>query len=448
MKKFIFLTFIIISLFAAITYDVYAAGSSGSNSGYILLLNPNAGVNALGNSGVGGKNPDWQFLEINPAFISAIENKCIGFSHNKYIASTDQQCITAINSIDNFKFALSISFFDYNDMLRTTYDNYANPESSFTAKDLIVSAIMPIISFDNIHSGIKLKYLSEKIDNYRANAAAVDLGIYYRKLDNPFSFGFSMLNAGTKMKFQSKKENLPLSLKLGCGFEVIENLNITADVEKIKSESPDLKCGVEYNFKKILALRAGYDGANDAAKGISLGIGMNIIDKLEIDYAYIPYNFFDNSHKFSLSYNFGKFEAIENNSDIAKRSGIINKIEKKLNYEEKIDFTVIKSDRPDFNIKKAIKYRALNKIIISDKTEYGNFINLIINKDSSYNKIEIEIADDSSFSSIFYNEITMQPEERVFLEFGTYYIRARFIDSENGFKSNWQKTTILYLPRN
>jgi len=103
-------------------------------------------------------------------------------------------------------------------------------------------------------------------------------------------------------------EELPLLIRGGFSYEFIDNvLSMMADCQKIKNQDIDFFVGCHYKFLKYLDLRAGMDCSNDAGKGFTFGFGVNILDKFGLDYAYVPYNDLDASHKLTLSYYFGAF---------------------------------------------------------------------------------------------------------------------------------------------
>lgn len=294
---------ILLTLICAVNF-IFADNSGGSTAGNVLLVIPYSSVNASGNSGVGLANAGWQFIGVNPAHISFIEKKTAGFAHNKYIESTSQQGFTYATKIKKLKVAGTITYFDYGDIRRTTY-SVPSGNTDFSANDYIFSLFVQGPENKIFHSGVALKYLKEKIDNYSASAAALDAGIIYTQPENPFSAGLTIQNVGTKLKFESQKEDLPLLVKIGAAYKIFGDI-VTAhiDWQKIKGKNSDIQIGAEANIMKYCSLRVGYDSANDASKGITMGFDLNLQNGLELNYSYIPYNDFDNSHKFTVSYSF------------------------------------------------------------------------------------------------------------------------------------------------
>ena len=307
LKKTIYL-FLIVFIF--IYCSVSADNSAGSTAGDILLVIPYSSVNASGNSGAGLANPNWQFLAVNPAYISLLKNITLGFAHNKYIGSTNQQGLTYVSKIKNVNIAGSITFFDYGKITRTTYSSQTG-NGDFSARDYILSAYIMGPESKNIHTGLAIKYLNEEIDDYSASAAAFDAGILFADNENPFSAGLTLQNVGTKMRFINQKEDLPLLLKLGVAYNFFNDF-VTAhiDCRKIKNKNVDFQMGTEINILKYCKLRIGYDKANDAAKGLTFGFDLNLQNGFELNYAYVPYTEFNTSHKFTMSYSFGKLKLL------------------------------------------------------------------------------------------------------------------------------------------
>jgi hypothetical protein len=57
--------------------------------------------------------------------------------------------------------------------------------------------------------------------------------------------------------------------------------------------------GVEFGLSSAIALRAGYRSGRDIGSGLSAGLGFRL-DRVGIDYAYVPYAELGDTHRFSL----------------------------------------------------------------------------------------------------------------------------------------------------
>lgn len=302
MKKVLF----ILILVFIISYPIFS-GSAGRSSGEVLLVYPDANINASGNAGVGLFRPNWQYVQLNPAYLSILKDKTVGFSYNKYIESMAQSNIALVNELKTYRYYFGINYFDYGNFDRTTYSNFINTGEKFSAKSIVIKNYYSAQPISNLYTGLGIKFLYEKLDNHTGSAFAVDLGCLYLLDNYPAAIGFTIQNIGTKIEYYSRKEDLPLLFRIGASYYTFNNrLGLFLDVEKIRNQSANLFLGLEILISQNFSFRSGFDGANDISKGMSLGFDFDILNGMELNYAYIPNNDFDGSHKLTLTYIFGK----------------------------------------------------------------------------------------------------------------------------------------------
>jgi len=283
----------------------YCAG--GANAGEVLLVNTNASLTSTGNAGAASAINSQTFISLNPSQISFVNKANIVFSFNKYIESVNQQEINYFTKIKNRFYGFSLSYLDYGRLQRTLYNELTGDYSysgDFSASDIILKAYLPTPRFQGINSGVSIKYLYEKIDNYKAGAFMIDAGGIYKFPESAFSIGAAVQNFGSKMKFNKESYNLPLLFRVGLSCYIPEfKLNLNCDWQKVRSENGDIMTGLQYQFNKSLQFNAGFNNANDAGKGYSLGFDLSI-NNLSIQYGFEPFKDFDSSHRITLIYNF------------------------------------------------------------------------------------------------------------------------------------------------
>lgn len=300
-KKIFVLIFIIISW-----KYIYSNGSAGTNAAEVLLISPHASLSASGNAGTGLIRPNWQYVRLNPAHLSLLSNNIIGFSHNKYLEDMHQNSLNLIQEFNNIKYYVGLDYFGYGNFDRV-YDMPSGPASAgeFSAYSYIVKTYFSLPQIRNIYSGFGLKYFFEKLDSYSGNAIAFDLGFLYILEEYNFAIGLTLENFGTKIKYHKEEENLPLLIRAGLSYNLNEdNFILLFDAEKINNQSINYYLGIKYTLIRNLSIRCGLNGANDSGKKITTGFDFQVLNNLEINYAFIPGNYFDDSHRFSLSYSF------------------------------------------------------------------------------------------------------------------------------------------------
>lgn len=159
-------------------------------------------------------------------------------------------------------------------------------------------------SLPRLDGGLAAKFVRSKIDDKSAVAAAVDAGAIYRATDR-LSLSLALQNLGTKMKFDSEADPLPLDLRAGMLYRVSGNFSAAAEVsEYLNDEKFYPSVGCEYWVRGALALRAGYRFGYDTATlgseaGLSLGLGVKS-SGVGLDYAYLPFGDLGDVHRFGF----------------------------------------------------------------------------------------------------------------------------------------------------
>jgi hypothetical protein len=114
---------------------------------------------------------------------------------------------------------------------------------------------------DNLYSGISIRGAYDKIDEYSANGAFMDGGIFYRKKDDRFTAGLLFKNLGFVFKSYGDSYTIPFEVEAGLSF-VPRNLpvmRLALDVNKKTGDYVNFEPGIELNvYQKALFLRAGY----------------------------------------------------------------------------------------------------------------------------------------------------------------------------------------------
>ncbi|RMH56759.1 MAG: hypothetical protein D6679_08160 [Candidatus Hydrogenedentota bacterium] len=154
--------------------------------------------------------------------------------------------------------------------------------------------------------GISGKYVMRKLSNYNASTFAIDLGLQYRPTSSPFLVGVAVQNLGGTLKFIQEKERLPLTLRAGVSYPFFwRRIVLTADAVKVVDEDLKVSLGAEWSVLKPLALRLGWSSQEGLIKGITGGIGVTT-GPLVLDYAYVPFNTFGGTHRFTGTFRFGR----------------------------------------------------------------------------------------------------------------------------------------------
>ena len=244
----------------------------------------------------------------NPGGLGEVARPEVLFMHNNNYVDISNQFLGFVYPMEQYggTLGLGVTYQDYGSMDRTVItgaNTYAST-GSFDATDLAVALGYGQRFGDGYSLGGTLKFIRSKIDSDNASAWAVDLGMLYRVPGQPLTVGVAVQNLGTKMKFISQSDKLPLNLKAGAAYEFMPGLTLALDLNKPIDNSLRLNAGLEYWPANMFALRVGYDGMNEAGNGMTAGAGFRFQD-FALDYAWVDGGDLDDAHRVSLNFVFG-----------------------------------------------------------------------------------------------------------------------------------------------
>jgi outer membrane protein OmpA-like peptidoglycan-associated protein len=170
--------------------------------------------------------------------------------------------------------------------------------------------------FDMASVGITGKFLRQSVGadiatDDAVNGFGLDLGLGLVLTDYA-RFGLSVANIASKLGSVDEVNTIPATLRAGVAVMPMEGLTVAFDMEKTRDEEDyAFHAGGEYALALGddfgTALRIGMNRSKFAG-----GIGLRY-NFLTFDYAYVvePEKFLGENHRFSVSLNFGREEAIE-----------------------------------------------------------------------------------------------------------------------------------------
>jgi len=302
---------VLLSLSVAAVYG----GNNTSGTGLFLRLPVNARVAGLGEaytaiaSGVDA-------IATNVAGLGENQKTEFTFLYDNYIEDLSMQYFGVKTYIKRIKanIGLSIRNFDNGSFEGTLitggYSYVSNGTFKAVDKEYVLS-YMPELK-NKVKFGLNVKYIKSEIAGETADGYAIDLGWKYKSNGEilPLNIGFAVQNIGKKLKFDSEKEDLPLTTRIGFSteLEMNKNINILGTIEGLYLNSQDkekyeMMSGIEITYKSNYSIRMGYNTINEAGTGVSLGFGIKL-KEFRFDYAYVDYGDLSSSNKISVNYSF------------------------------------------------------------------------------------------------------------------------------------------------
>jgi len=174
---------------------------------------------------------------------------------------------------------------------------------------------------DRFRMGATFKYIREHIDDISAWSIAFDFGAIYDTGFRDLTIGARLNNLGKDLTFFAINAPIPLNFSVGASMSLAkeENTQLIAFLDFTKpQDNPQLYfLGGEWNIYNTLFIRGGYkfnysdvrdrNGTRQTDEGFSFGGGLYLPIsgyKLWLDYAMTDFSIFDNTHRFSLRFEF------------------------------------------------------------------------------------------------------------------------------------------------
>lgn len=213
--------------------------------------------------------------------------------------------------------------------VRTEFQPEGTGEYFYVTNTAIGFGIAKQLS-DQFSLGLKLKYIYESMAQYKSHSVAADLGFLYSLGFRDLSFavvvsnfgGSSQLNGdhqevtfSTGTTSSPDKYPLPTTFKLGLSMLAIDKddhkMIAAVQLYHPNDNSENLRFGLEYEYKKLLSIRAGYILGRKTYKIPTFGVGYKARighNPLRIDYGIVPSTTIGLQHSIGLSLSLHKAE--------------------------------------------------------------------------------------------------------------------------------------------
>lgn len=311
-------------LLAGITGTARAQSEAGAQS---LLIAPGARSDGMGRAYVAVAN-DANAIWWNPGSMAFARGRDASFMYTQLVpdlaTDVNYSYLAYVQHVEGWGgIGASIGYLSYGKSQATDPDG--NPIGEFTSYEIAPTVAYGTEVMSNLGFGVALKLVRVdlapafvQLDGRagRGTTFAADLGGLLKVPQWNASFGATVDNLGPNIAYIDEDQSDPLgrNLRVGASYTPIENeihrVMLAADATRYLLPNRTLAidvwdAGVEYEFNRLIALRAGY--VSDPRGTIvdpTFGLGLSY-HGFRFDYASVPQSeFLDRVNRFSASYHF------------------------------------------------------------------------------------------------------------------------------------------------
>ncbi len=293
---------------------VYA--EAGKSGGYFFRVIQSPRASAMGESGAGLSGDLLGALALNPAALGRTRYSELAVTYNSWLEDISMQQVAYAHPLSRTSaLAVSVSLLQMKSF--AGYDSFGGYAGSVKAGDSAYSlsyAKRVYGPWDDLKFGIfvggGVKYAREVLDEFSASTMLYDIGILSisELFGGVLGLGVSAQSLGQGFKFTSVRDNPPSVQRAGAAWTIPawgDPLTLAVDLKKPNDDKAAYLAGLEYVVKDLVSGRVGYAGDVDLGNGLRFGIGFNL-KVVQIDYALSKYGDFGYTHRFGISYKFGK----------------------------------------------------------------------------------------------------------------------------------------------
>ena len=313
---------------------------TGATAGQFLKLGVGARPISLGGAFVAQAN-DLSAMYWNPAGLALLPGASVQLAHTRYLADVNYNFAAFGISLGNLgTLAASLIFLDSGNMLVRTIAQPEGTGERFKVQNYAIQASYGRSLTDRFAIGGSFKFIQERIWHSSASSIALDVGTLFTTPYERLRLGASFSNFGPKMQMSGRdivfsadptpgqsgvveivnseylmdRHPLPLLFRIGLSWDALRTANHTFALSTDAAHPNDnyeyLNFGAEYDFRNLIALRAGYRNlfAADSEQGLTMGGGMNIrLDgslRIRVDYAWADFGRLEQTHWFTVDLGF------------------------------------------------------------------------------------------------------------------------------------------------
>ncbi|MFA5975516.1 MAG: PorV/PorQ family protein [Elusimicrobiota bacterium] len=289
-----------------------ANDNTGTSGAVFLKIGPGARPVAMGEAYTGVAD-DIHSIYWNPAGLGFLKRPELTGMHMQYFQAIKYEFAAfAYPTESQGTWGFAVTNLHTDDLEARTEDTDASL-GQFSANDSAywLSYAYPVSS--RLSVGANLKYIRQTLNDVQANAYATDGGLLYDTAWHDLRLGASMQNLGSRVKFVSESDPLPLTFRLGASAPVplvSRNLRLASDLIMPRDHAMGVAVGGEYTGRLMDGLsyqvRSGYrtDSDVEGLSGVAAGGGLTF-GRVSFDFAWVPFGELGNTYRYAIHIKFG-----------------------------------------------------------------------------------------------------------------------------------------------
>ncbi|HUF09570.1 MAG TPA: PorV/PorQ family protein [Rhodothermales bacterium] len=311
-----------------------------TSSAQFLKIGIGARAIGMGGSFVAATH-DLSALYWNPAGLSAITGSAVQVAHTQYLADIDYSYAAFGTSFGTYgTVAVALTILDSGTMPVRTVNVPEGTGEVFDVQSFVAQLSYGKGLTDRFSIGGSAKFVRESIWHSSASTIAFDVGALFTTPYDRLRFGASISNFGSDMQMDGRdilfsedpdQQNegnveivnarydmdsfpLPMIFRFGLSWDAValgdHTIALSTDAAHPNDNSEYVNLGAEYDFRGLLALRAGFKHLfeEDGEQGLTLGGGLSFRMEralsVQIDYAYADFGRLEETHWFTLGMSF------------------------------------------------------------------------------------------------------------------------------------------------
>ena len=301
-KTAIILALLMASMFSApgVRAD---AGPGNTGAGYLLRSVGPKSI-AMGEVKAALDDDPFNWLS-NPATLSSMKRSGFGLFHSEWLMDTRYSSLSGNARVSTWLTLGGGLVYEYGNDIQG-YDELGQmtgPLKNYNYQALVGLGFGPITNFS---AGVNIKYLRETLSEWSAGGYGIDVGAFYDIPLPGIKVGLTVQNIGPDIKFAKKEEPLPTTIRAGTVYTTAAaassvEFSVGLDFVKPRFENSYFGAGLEFTIAGRVAVRGGWCGRkNRAGDGYTFGAGVNLDNRVTIDYAVTPYGDLGLQHIISL----------------------------------------------------------------------------------------------------------------------------------------------------